>query len=588
MQSNSIGEQFPESDKKLLRIVSLLGVLLVLCFLVIYWLSAPFEYDSGLKLPTLIVTGLLLLSSIFAFFALNTAIKISRSSRRTQRQLLLLIVGIALSTRLVALFTCPVLELDYYRYLWDGKVTAAGVSPYRYAPKQILQAPLNATGPLRDLNSLAVRTESNHTILSRIHYQSHTTIYPPVSQLVFSMTMSLVPESASVNAHITCMKFVLLLFDIGTLFLVLAMCKIFNRHIGWLIVYAWNPLVIKEIANGGHLDSIATLLTVLSVFVFIQWCRSKKQGPTLAAASAVALGLGVGAKLFSVVVFPILFVVMLRKDRFAALMFSLVFVVATCGSLWPMYSTLTDRHSVAMDNLQDLRKSEPKLAEGNIESEAADKDDASKEGLTSFLSSWRMNDVVFSSIYLNLKEVQRGSRETPWFVFTPSKFRSGFCRFCNRYGFGGEDPAFAATRVFTLGLFSAFYLYQLFLIVKVDSESAQSLVRLLQRIGWILVAFLFLQPTVNPWYLLWAIPFCSFSNNRGWLLVSGVLLIYYSRFWFKSLQEPFRIGGRVYYDTGLFDHFIAWGEHLTIVGIILIFLLVRTQFGVEAEPSEDF
>ena len=337
MQTKFSGEQ-SERDKRLLRRVSWLGSLLLLSFLVIYFLSGPFEYGSGSIRPTFIVIGLLMLSSVFAFFALINAIEISTS----RRQLLLLIVGIALSARLVALFTCPILELDYYRYIWDGRVAAAGVSPYRFAPEQILHAPLNATGPLRDLNSLATRTESNHTILSRIHFESHTTIYPPVSQFVFTVAMSVVPESASVKAHVTFMKFVLLLFDFGTLFLIFCLFKVLNRHVGWSIVYAWNPLVIKEIANGGHLDSIATWLTVLSVFAFVHWWRSETQRPDLAVASAVALGLGVGAKLFSMVVFPILFFVMFRKNKLAACVFSLVFFVSLGITLWPMYSSLTD------------------------------------------------------------------------------------------------------------------------------------------------------------------------------------------------------------------------------------------------------
>ena len=583
MQSNSISERTPERDKELLCRVSLLGTMLIASFAVIYFLSAPFEYGSDLNRPTLIVTGLLLSSAVFSFFALINALKIPSSNLFSQRQLLLLIIGIALSTRLIALFTCPILEIDYYRYIWDGRVTAEGVSPYRYAPEQVLQAPLDATGPLRDLNSLATRTESNHTVLSRIHFETHTTIYPPVSQFVFSVAMSLMPESASVKAHITYMKFVLLLFDVATLFLILGLLKTLNRHVGWLLVYAWNPLVIKEIANGGHLDSIATLLTVLSVFIFVRWFLASEQRWSMLASSAVALGLGVGAKLFSIVVFPALFVVVFRKSKFTACVFSLVFVVAVGVALWPMFSSLADRHAVQRDlvdenDVQDLGDAEPGFAERSFNRDALDPDSIkNREGLTAFLSSWRMNDVVFSSVYLNLKTIQRGTKQPPWFVLTSKQFRTDFCRWCNERGFGGDDPAYLATRVLTLGLFSAFYLYQLFLISKVGGNSDYAMTELLRRIGWILVVFLFLQPTVNPWYLLWAIPFCSFSNNRGWLLVSGLLLLYYSRFWFKSIQGSYEIGGTLYSGVGLFDHFVAWGEHLSVVTIMLFFMLSRRR-----------
>ena len=345
MQTKPPSKQSTHPDQGLFRRVSLLGGLLLLCFLAIYFLSPPFEFDSGLKLPTLMVTGLLLFSSAVAFLALVSAIRISTANQQLQRQLLLLIVMVGLSTRLVALFTCPILELDYYRYLWDGRVAVEGVSPYRYAPEQILNAPLDAADSLRDLNSLATRSEGNHTILSRIHYKTHTTIYPPVSQFVFSMAMSVVPESASVKAQVTSMKFVLLLFDLGTLLLVFCLLKTLSRHVGWLIVYAWNPLVIKEIANGGHLDSIATWLTVLSVFAFVRWWRADSQRHHWVVASAIALGLGVGAKLFSVIVFPVLFFVMFRRHRLASCIFLIVFVGAVAVSLWPMFY-LADRPSL--------------------------------------------------------------------------------------------------------------------------------------------------------------------------------------------------------------------------------------------------
>ena len=589
MQTKSVGEPSSERDKNLLRRVSWFGVLLMIIFNVICVLSPPFEYGSNSQLPTLLVTGLLMLGSIAAFLGLINAIKISTSSHQLQRRLLILIVAVALSTRFVALFTCPILELDYYRYIWDGRVAAEGISPYRYSPEQVLNAPLNATGPLKDLHSLAMRAESNYTILSRVHHETLTTIYPPVSQFVFSTAMSVLPETVSVKAQVTFMKFVLLLFDLGTLLLVLGLLRVLGRHVGWLIVYAWNPLVIKEIANGGHLDSIATWLTVLSVFIFVRWWRSRNQGYSLAAASAAALGLGVGAKLFSVVVFPVLLVVMFRKHKLAACVFSFVFAGVVAASLWPMFSSMGDRQAAAKCDVQNESNAEPGIAERPFSSDGLEQDSVkNREGLTSFLSKWRMNDVIFSSVYLNLKDVDRGVRQPPWFVFTLKEFRSSFCQFCKRHGFGGEDPAHAAARVFTLGLFAVFYLYQLFLIGKVGGASDQSMVQLLERIGWILVVFLFLQPTVNPWYLLWAIPFCSFSNNRGWLLVSGTLLVYYSRFWFKSLSNRFEIAGLGYSGEGLFDHFIVWGEHLVVVAIILVFLFGRRWSGKGSEAGESF
>jgi hypothetical protein len=45
-----------------------------------------------------------------------------------------LIFGLGISLRAYALLFDPLLSSDIYRYVWDGKVQAAGINPYRYMP----------------------------------------------------------------------------------------------------------------------------------------------------------------------------------------------------------------------------------------------------------------------------------------------------------------------------------------------------------------------------------------------------------------------------------------------------------------------
>ncbi len=44
------------------------------------------------------------------------------------------IVLVALLLRILLFPSAPSLSDDYHRYLWDGRVQAAGINPYRYAP----------------------------------------------------------------------------------------------------------------------------------------------------------------------------------------------------------------------------------------------------------------------------------------------------------------------------------------------------------------------------------------------------------------------------------------------------------------------
>ncbi len=57
-------------------------------------------------------------------------------SLRGKESRLVLAVGLALAAlfRLSILFAPPNLSDDIYRYVWDGRVQAAGINPYRYIP----------------------------------------------------------------------------------------------------------------------------------------------------------------------------------------------------------------------------------------------------------------------------------------------------------------------------------------------------------------------------------------------------------------------------------------------------------------------
>lgn len=598
------------------HLVSAAGVLMIAIFAIIFGISAPFEYGSDLPRPILAVTSLFMLGACVAFWGLGAAVRCKQTV-----QLLILIVVVGVSLRLLGLFTCPILEIDYYRYLWDGKVAASGVSPYQFSPAQVIrngaepvfdfESTFDLKSPAKDLlkdgdfqtvSAISVETQSNNTILKRIHFDEYSTIYPPVSQTVFCLAMKWFPATASVGAHIIFMKSVLVIFDLMILALVLGLLHQLKIHIGWLILYAWNPLVIKEIANGGHLDSIAVFFMMLSIFCIAKWLQQQQRrwDWCLLALGGVALGLGFGAKLFPIVLFPAILVTIARCQWAAALKFGACFLIAGGLAISPMYYWISQNDVAGRpeNSLKDTATTEtaqkssasPRRSLGTegldsaITAKAAEhKAEApvKKDGLTSFLSKWRMNDVIFSGIYLNLKPTENG-QAGPWYVVTSNSFRNWLYENCRRISFGEANPAFALTRVLTLGAFAIFYLWHLLAIYlrpregtlsesetkNVPLNSVQGSIEL-DRLVWILAAFLFVQPTVNPWYWIWVAPLAVFSRNRGWLFVAGLLLLYYSRFWFNTIPKSFQIAG--YTGVGLFDHGLAFVELAAILAVILVF-----------------
>ncbi len=153
-------------------------------------------------------------------------------------------IGFALVFRVVLLPSPMILENDIYRYQWDGHTTLQGINPYRYAPL--------------DAETQPYRTD----YWERINYRYVPTIYPPVLQYVYTLSELFFP------GHVMGMKLVMVLFDVGTLFLLIQVLRALRRPREWCLIYAWSPLVLKEIANSGHADSVcAFFLTLAMLFL---------------------------------------------------------------------------------------------------------------------------------------------------------------------------------------------------------------------------------------------------------------------------------------------------------------------------------
>lgn len=148
--------------------------------------------------------------------------------------------------RLILLPTELILENDIYRYLWDGHIWLQGINPYRYAPA--------------DAATIPIRTGYWHLI----GFPEIPTIYPPTLQYVFGLTQLIFPAS------VVGMKFVLVLFDAGTIVLLIKLLQKLSLPKEWVLIYAWSPLVVKEIANSGHADAVSAFFLILTLLMVAQ------------------------------------------------------------------------------------------------------------------------------------------------------------------------------------------------------------------------------------------------------------------------------------------------------------------------------
>jgi len=177
-----------------------------------------------------------------------------------QKTALIVILAGAAAMRLVLLFSEPTLSSDLYRYIWDGRVQAAGVNPYRFVPAAAELA--------------ALRDPDIWPHINRADYA--VTLYPPGAQLVF---LGLTRISESVVA----MKLALLLFEAAGVAALVALLRRLGKPATDVAAYAWHPLPVWEIAGNGHVDGFMLALLLLGLLLYVQ-------GRTLLAGVLVTIG----------------------------------------------------------------------------------------------------------------------------------------------------------------------------------------------------------------------------------------------------------------------------------------------------------
>ncbi len=160
------------------------------------------------------------------------------------RRFLAWTLGSALLARAIVCVAPPLLETDFYRYLWDGAVTAQGISPYRYAPESVRQGAITGDSA-GTLQALAV---SSGEVLPSINHPGLTTIYPPLAQAVFAVAHSIDPFG------IGGWRLVLFAFDGLTILLLAHWLRALSLPAHQVAWYVSNPLLLREVYSALHMD----------------------------------------------------------------------------------------------------------------------------------------------------------------------------------------------------------------------------------------------------------------------------------------------------------------------------------------------
>ncbi len=546
--------------------------------------SGRFEYGvERTDEPIPLVLFLFALAVLFYLRAVRTAVVLG-----TTPQLRTIMLGFALAFRGLLVFTPPLMEIDLYRYLWDGQVAAAGGNPFRFSPSTVVASDEQTEDEeLRLLVGLRDSSPGAREALYRVHFPELTTVYPPVSQAVFAAAAWSSPANADIVTLRLVLKGWLLAFDHGTVLLIAELLRWLGKPAGWLVGYAWCPLVLKEFANSGHLDTIAVFWMVAAVVAAMRalysTSRSSSSGRVCwCAAATVCLALGVGAKLFPVVLAPLLLAAIGRRLGFVTAIGSgLLFVTATAFLIspwlpWPIYPPI-----IASENPDVIpAASSPPLSQEDApapplalpppfpEVESSGRDPAASstdgeppsretdhpaEGVTAFLTRWKMNDFLFLILDANLHAGTTDDDAGPWFVVTPASWRHAVTDLTGQAS--PRAASFLLARAITVLIFLA-----LGLLWTIRASRAEN-GRIWCRQAFLTLAwFWLLSPTLNPWYWTWAIPFLPFARARSWWLMSGLCLLYYLRFWLGEHWPEPGLLGTPYAGHAFFDYVVVWIE----------------------------
>lgn len=203
-----------------------------------------------------------------------------------------LVLAGAVAVAATGLVAAPRTSTDSFRYAWDGRVQAAGISPYDHPPADPALAGLRDDWLFPQGAAACAgqdRTPVTDGTCTRINRPQVHTVYPPVAEGYFLLVHALSPPDVRHKALQTGAA-VLSVATAAVLLLILRRRGDPRNAAYW----AWCPAVPVEAVNNAHVDVLAVLLSVAALGVVT---RHKVTGGAL-------FGLAIATKMLPAVLLP--------------------------------------------------------------------------------------------------------------------------------------------------------------------------------------------------------------------------------------------------------------------------------------------
>ncbi|MHB8600015.1 MAG: hypothetical protein ACYDER_24795 [Ktedonobacteraceae bacterium] len=201
----------------------------------------------------------------------------------------LLIVGVAVVFSLTLLFQPTLLSDDVFSYIFSGRLLAI----YHVDP----------------LNTIPAQFPGDPYLQWVIAGRNTTNIYGPLWLYIASFLVTI-----SNNPVVTLLLFkgvAILSHIINCLLLWAILSKIApTRRLQGTLLYAWNPLVLLELAGSGHSDGVLITLFLLATWLYVQGLGRRYE-----LAVAVTLGFAVSMNFIALLIAPLFFWFLVRSEH---------------------------------------------------------------------------------------------------------------------------------------------------------------------------------------------------------------------------------------------------------------------------------
>jgi alpha-1,6-mannosyltransferase len=207
-------------------------------------------YFNYFLLRTDFTSLLLLFGGTFAIYLLLIFGKVNKVKHH-----FMVLMALAIVSRVAILFAIPNLSDDYFRFLWDGHLTINGISPFQYLPSEIIAQNL-------------VDGDYALSLFAQMNSPEYYSVYPIINQFVFAMANLCFPSG--IAGGVLVIKIFILGFEILTIYSLFLLTKIFKLSKNTVLLYTLNPLIIIEFCGNLHFEAGLIAFLLLSLYLLSQ------------------------------------------------------------------------------------------------------------------------------------------------------------------------------------------------------------------------------------------------------------------------------------------------------------------------------